>query len=269
MPSDPSRWWYALLPFPVLVGLRYVLDGLITLLLPTAGPSRSEALPVLLVGIAASLVGALVVVTAPLFVAGMLLDIRTLRDHSPWTPHWGYGVLGILPILGLLIDWLALVSIPVTVAYLGLRRYRVGYPLGSGRPADRAATTGSALLSDRPSISRWGYGVMLPPVLELAGGTVLWVVRATGLLRQGSDPLTLLVPVALILIALGLVPLFAVSLYYDAKAVRKASNDLTPNPLAWGLIGLGSLVGLALFRVTLMPFIALVYGIRYYITDIK
>lgn len=263
MPRDPSRWWYALLPYPVLVGLRYALVWLTAVLLPTAGPSRAEAMPVLLAGLAASIVGALVTVTAPLFGAGLLLDVRALRTRSSWSPHWGYGAVGLLPVLGVFLEWLALVSVPVAVGYLALRRRRIGYPLGRGRPQN--SSTGGVTSSAGASrwaygdTSRWFYGVVLPPVLELTGDGLRWGVTTTGVLQGGSDPLTLLVPVAVTLVAVGSVPLFAASLYLDATAVSGHASETTLDPRVWGLLGLGSLVGLALVQVTFMPVVALAY----------
>lgn len=259
MASDPSRWWFAIVPFPVLVGLRYVLVWLTTLLLPTAGPSRAEALPVLLLGVGGSLVGALVVVTAPLFGAGVLLDVRALRIRSSWRPHWGYGALGVFPILGIFVKWVALLSIPAAIGYLELRRRRIGYPRGRGQPPDVGTTTGVVTSSAQASQSEWWYGVVIPPVLELTGAGLLWTVRATGVLDQGSSPLTLLVPLALTVVAFGLVPLFVVSLYVDAKRVGDGSSGTGPGPRVWGLLGVGSLVGLVLFRITFMPIVALLY----------
>lgn len=256
MASDPSRWWVAMLPFPVLVALRYVLVWLTTLLLPSAGPTRAEALPVLLLGVGSSLVGALVVVTAPLFAAGVLLDVRTLRTRSSWRPHWGYGALGLFPVLGIFVEWVALLSIPAAIGYLELRRRSVGYPRGREQPPDAATRTGAVTSSAHASPSGWWYGVVIPPVLELAGAGLLWTVRTTGLLGQGSAPLTLLVPVALTLVAVGFVPLFAVSLYFDAKTVSDASSESGPAPRVWGLLGIGSLAGLLLFRITFMPIVA-------------
>lgn len=260
MSRDPSRWWYALVPFPVLVGLRYALVWLTELALPTAGPTRSEALPVLLLGLAASLVGALVVIAAPLFLGGLLLDIRTLRTRSAWTPHWGYGLLGAIPVAGLVLVWPALLSIPAALTYLERRRRMVGHPFGDGRTAEPSS---KATADARARTTPWVYGIVVPPALEVAGAVLAWGVLSTGLLQQGAAPLSLLVPIATSLVAVGLVPLFAVCLYLDATEVRDASEAATPRPLVWGLLGLGSLVGLAFFRVTLMPFVALVYWFRY------
>lgn len=267
MTRDPSRWWYALLPLPILIGVRSVFVGLMKLLLPTAGPTPAEALPVLLMGIGASLVGALVVVSVPLFTAGVLLDIRALRTRSSWTPHWGYGALGVLPVPGIFVEWFALVSIPAVIGYLELRRRSVGHPIGRGQPTDRGTTTAADQSSARTSPSRWWYGVVVPPVLELAGQFVVWTVRTTGLLRRGSDPLALLVPMALILVGVGFVPVFAISLYRDAKAVREVSGDTILDPRIWGVLGLGSLVGLVLFRITFMPVIALAYVLGRHLAD--
>lgn len=261
MAHDSSRWWYALVPFPILVGLHYGLLWLTKLLLPTAGPSRSEALPVLLSGLSTSLVGALVVATAPLFLAGVVLDVRALRARTPWRPHWGYGTLGVLPVLGIFFKWFALLSIPTTIGYLELRRRKIGQPLGQGE-AEMETTTDMVASSTQASPWRWWYGVVVPPVIELTGAGVFWFGRTTGVLRQGSDPLTLLVPIALIMVAIGLVPLFAVSLYLDTKTVSDASGETIPDPRVWGLLGIGSLIGLALFRLSFMPLIALAYVFR-------
>lgn len=262
MTNDPSRWWNALLPFPILVALRYVVVWLTTQLLPTAGPTRSEALPVLFLGLGGSLIGALVVATAPVFAVGLALDVRALRNHSSWTPHWGYGILGVVPVLGIFIESFALVSIPVAGGYLAIRRRRIGYPLEREPMAERdpkIATNRSRL---HEPASRWFYGVVIPPLLEMAGWLVLWLVGTTGILREGSDPLTLLVPVALVLTAVGLVPLFAVSLYLDARAVNDAQGGPIVKPVVWGLVGLGSLVALVLFRAPFTPIIAIAYLVR-------
>lgn len=261
MSHNPSRWWYALVPFPVLVGIRYALLWLTSVLLPTAGPSRFEALPALLSGLGASLVGALVVATAPLFLAGLVLDIRALRARASWRPHWGYGTLGVVPIVGVFIEWVALLSIPTAIGYLELRRRKVGQRSGY-EAADMDPETASVESSAQAPRSRWLYGVILPPVLELTGVSVFWTVRTFGILRQGSDPLTLLVPIALVLVAIGFVPLFAISLYRDAKTVRDTSSTAIPYPHVWGFLGIGSLVGLVLFRITFTPLVALAYLLR-------
>lgn len=262
MSGAPSRWWSALLPFSVLVGLRYVLVWLTELLLPTAGPTRAGALPVLLLGLAASLVGALVIATAPLFIGGLLLDIRTLRTNSSWTPHWGYGLLGLIPVVGLVVTWVALLSIPSTLAYLEHRRRKVGYPYGDGQPAEPSSPSDAIHLSAGPPTSRWVYGILVPPVLELTGKVLSWTVLWTGLLRQGSTPLSLLVPVGTILVAVGLIPLFAVCLYFDATVVRDAASEAMPTPLVWGLMGLGSSIGFVFLQISLMPLVALLYLVR-------
>lgn len=261
MTPDPSRWWYALVPFPLLVGVRYGLTWLTTQLLPTVGPSRSDALPVLLTGVGASLVGALVIVTAPLFVAGLVLDIRALRARGSWRPHWGYVALGAVPVLGIVVEWVALLSIPTAIGYLERRRRATGHPFGHAA-ADMETTAAMAEATTQTSPSRWWYGVILPPALELTGAGVFSTLRASGVLRQGSDPLTLLVPLALVLIAIGFAPLFAISLYRDATAVRDASSDAILDPRLWGLLGIGSIVGLALFRISFMPFVAVAYLFR-------
>ena len=269
MARDPSRWWYLLVPFPVLVGARYLLAWLTGLLLPTAGPTPTEALPVLFLGLGASLVGALVVATAPLFAAGVILDVRALRTRSSWTPHWGYGTLGLLPVLGVVVEWVALVSIPATIGYLELRRRRIGYPLGRRRSTDGDTTLATVQSSIQPPSSLWWYGVLVPPVVELTGRFVFWAVRTAALLRQGSDPLTLLVPVALTLLAVGLIPLFAVSLYRNAKGEggSPAAGEPTLDPRVWGVLGLGSVVGLLIVRTTFMPIVALAYVLRHRVAN--
>lgn len=261
MRRDPSRWWYALVPFPVLVGLHYGLEGLTALLLPTAGPTRAEALPVLLAGVATSLIGAIVVVTAPLFLVGLVLDVRTLRARGTWSPHWGYVVLGVPPVVGVFVEWVALLSIPAAIGYLERRRRTTGHPFGSGK-ADTEVSTDATQPSGHAYRSRWWYGVVLPPLLELTGGGIVWIVRTMGLLRQGSDPLTLLVPIAIIGVAIGLIPIFAISLYLDAKTVSDGSSGGISNPQIWGLLGIGALLGLVLVRLSFMPLVAIAYLVR-------
>lgn len=262
MTRDPSRWWYALLPFPMLVGLRYGLLWVTTMLLPTAGPSRSEALPVLLTGISAAFVGALVVVAAPLFLLGAILDVRALRTHSSWRAHWGYAALGMLPALGLFVEWVALVSIPSTLGYLALRRRRVGYPMGGGRSAEVDEMPQGIRPSAQTAASRWWYGVVVPPVLELTGRVVTWSVRQMAVLSPEGEPLALLVPMGLVLLPVGLTPVFAASLYFDAKRIRNGAGSVDLEPGVWGVLGLGSLFGLVFLRVSFMPMIALAYLLR-------
>lgn len=253
MTRGPSRWWYALVPFPVLVSLRYGLGWLTKQLLPTAGPTLAEALPVLFSAVGASLVGVLVIATAPLFVAGLFLDIRALRDRGSWKPHWGYGIPGVVAGLGIVVEWLAILSIPTAIGYLAVRRRRTGQPFGNA--GSHMGTSSSTTVSAADSSPSWWYGVVLPPVLELTGWALLWLVRTTGALRQGSEPLTLLGPMALVLTAVGLVPVFALSLYLDAKRV----GDTVPYPGVWGLLGVGSVLGLVLIHSTFMPVIAIAY----------
>ncbi|MFB6192263.1 MAG: hypothetical protein ABEI11_02950 [Haloarculaceae archaeon] len=262
MSRDASRWWYALLPFPAFVGLRSLFLALTGVLLPAAGPTRGEALPVLLAGIASTLVGGLVLAAAPAFVAGAVLDVRTLREQSRWTPSWAYAVaLAAVPAAALAVERAGVLAIPATVAYLVVRRRRVGEPFGRSAPADAPASTPAEPTTGAPD-SPWWYGVVGPPALELTGSVVLWAGRVTGVLREGSDPLALLVPAAFVLLGVVLVPVFAVSLYLDARTVRDAPTGPQLDPHVWGLAGLGAVVGLLLVRVTFMLPIALAYEYR-------
>ncbi len=192
----------------------------------------------------------------------MVLDIRALRACSSWTPHWGYGLLGVLPVLGTVVKEVAVVSIPVAIGYLALRRRRVGAPFGSGVTVDTASPSATKASPIPTPTTRWWYGVVIPPVLEVTGLVGYQAFRTTGVLRQGSEPLTLLAPMAFIVIAIALVPLFAISLYKDAKALRGTSNGPSIDPRVWGAVGLVSLVGIVVVRISFMPIIAIAYLVR-------
>jgi len=61
--------------------------------------------------------------------------------------------------------------------------------------------------------SNWWYGVAIPPVLELVGGGGILVAGRLGLIQDGANPLTILVPGFTLLAGLFLIPVFALCLF--------------------------------------------------------
>lgn len=102
------------------------------------------------------------------------------------------------------------------------------------------------------SDSKWWYGVAVPPALELLGYGGIAALRAFGGLTPGSAPVALGFA-STVVIGLLLIPVFAGSLFFDARAVRDAGGSWTPNPWVWGVVGfLLPIVGLVTVSASLM-----------------
>ncbi|WP_277554535.1 hypothetical protein [Halobaculum limi] len=109
------------------------------------------------------------------------------------------------------------------------------------------------------SDSKWWYGIAIPPALELLGHGGIAALRAFGGLTPGSAPVALGFAFTVV-IGLLLIPVFAGSLFFDARAVRDAGGSWTPNPWAWGVGGLLlPVLGLATVSASLMVPIGVVY----------
>ena len=107
--------------------------------------------------------------------------------------------------------------------------------------------------------SDWWVGVALPPLLEVVGLLALSLSDATG----GSVTALDVLPAAFYLLALVLIPVFALALYLDARAVARSTETWTPDPRLWGASGIvlpGA--GLALLDSPLLLFLASAYLLR-------
>ena len=111
--------------------------------------------------------------------------------------------------------------------------------------------------------SNWWYGVLIPPVLELLGGGGILVAGRLGLIQDGANPLTILVPGFTLLAGLFLIPVFALCLFFDARAANQSNTSWNPRPVFWGV---GSLLlplaGVIAFSYSLLVPIATVYLYR-------
>jgi len=111
--------------------------------------------------------------------------------------------------------------------------------------------------------SNWWYGVVIPPVLELVGGGGILVAGRLGLIQDGANPLTILVPGFTLLAGLFLIPVFALCLFFDARAVNQSNTPWNPRPVFWGVGSLLlPLVGVIAFSYSLLVPIAAVYLYR-------
>lgn len=113
--------------------------------------------------------------------------------------------------------------------------------------------------------SRWWYGVVATVALLLLGWIAWGGVRLTTATVPGTDP-TQLVPrgAGTLIFLLGTfvtvvatwvsAPIFAISLFMDARAVRRSDFDWQPNQYLYGSIGLihlGALFTVVVYAVTM------------------
>lgn len=107
--------------------------------------------------------------------------------------------------------------------------------------------------------SNWWYGIAIPPLLDLVGTGFIKLTQSAGLLREGASVLYVLIPFVTILLSTILIPVFAFSLFLDARKLAAADAPWNPNPYVWGGAGLLSLLGLVIgLNVFKLP-IALIY----------
>lgn len=209
------------------------------------------------------------------------MDIRAIRrSECSWIPTWAHSPIAI-PSVALFLSsdsWapqmptfsespLLLLLYPLVVlaplGYLYQRHRYVGVPFGEYSGTKPSASTQSdsedevKVTDDGPRISRWWYGVVIPPALSLLGQigqvrSAVWAVLTFG---------------AILLGAILLVPLFGLSLFLDARAIAKSKQNWNPNAFVWMMLGLGPLVPLFLGELTylnsaLMIPLALLYLYR-------
>ncbi|RYJ14965.1 hypothetical protein ELS19_14065 [Halogeometricum borinquense] len=126
--SSPSRWWYGVVPFPlvVLTALlsRFAVHRFIKLSTSGSGESDSvAAIASFLLSSFADLVG----LSVALFVlVCLVLDVRALRRDSAWSPSWAWGLAGVVHLVGTMFTTLLVVSVPALSVYLYRRRGQVG-----------------------------------------------------------------------------------------------------------------------------------------------
>jgi hypothetical protein len=116
--------------------------------------------------------------------------------------------------------------------------------------------------TDETTHSRWWYGVVIPAVLVLLGSATARIGSVVGLFADGGGALALLFIVLTLLLGLLMTPVFAISLFLDARKIRSADVPWDPNPYVWGLAGVAPIVGLVFGTFSLMIPIALVYLYR-------
>lgn len=279
----PSRWWYGVAALPVAIGFLalYLLASSLLLTQPIQAESlmKQGIWMVALVLLAGFWSGFLVVASGLiqlLFPIFLVMDIRAIRrSERSWTPSWAYSLIAI-PSVALLLSsdpWSPqlptlsenphpLILYPLVfiapLGYLYQRRRYVGVPFGKRQGTEPSGSTQSdsedeARVTDHAGqISRWWYGVVLPPALSVLGqfgqvSSALWVV--------------------LVIVAIFLIPLFALSLFLDARAIAKSEQSWNPNPFVWGILGLVPLTPLFLGVLTylnsaLMVPLALLYLYR-------
>lgn len=115
-------------------------------------------------------------------------------------------------------------------------------------------------------VSRWWYGVAIPVVIlgltwmawatlhlvsEVRGGTPSALVPANQALT-GPFLASLIVTVAFVAAVILLVPLFAVSLWLDIRAVRRSDADWSPSQIIYGGVALLHLASIGVPTVQLV-----------------
>ena len=111
--------------------------------------------------------------------------------------------------------------------------------------------------------SRWWYGVVVPATLVLLGSGTARIGSMVGLFGEGGSALGFLFVILTLLLGLLMMPVFAISLFLDARKICSADVPWTPNPYVWGLAGVAPIVGLVFGTFSLMIPIALVYLYRW------
>jgi len=107
--------------------------------------------------------------------------------------------------------------------------------------------------------SDWWVGVALPPLLEVLG----WIGLALTPESSGSATSLGLAPAVLVLLSQLLIPVFAVALYFDSRAVARSAETWTPRPRIWGTLGIAvPVAGLALADSPLLLFVGSAYLLR-------
>ncbi|WP_144904424.1 hypothetical protein [Halobellus captivus] len=108
--------------------------------------------------------------------------------------------------------------------------------------------------------SDWWVGVALPPLLEIVGWLGLELVD----LDSGASPTALdFLPAVFVLLSMVLIPVFAVSLYFDARAVAASGESWSPNYRLWGAVGIAvPVAGFALVDSPLLVFVGSAYLLR-------
>ncbi|WP_049985145.1 hypothetical protein [Halobellus rufus] len=108
--------------------------------------------------------------------------------------------------------------------------------------------------------SDWWVGVALPPLLEVAG----WIGIELVDWDSGASPTALdFVPAVFVVVSMLLIPVFAVSLYFDARAVARSAESWSPNYRLWGVVGIAvPVVGFVLVDSPLLLFVGSAYLLR-------
>ncbi|SFR33310.1 hypothetical protein [Halogeometricum limi] len=128
MPT-PSRWWYGVALFPVVVlttvvsrfGLRRFTA--VAMANSTSNDDALVGLVAFVVSILADYLGVLVALLVVTFVA---LDVRALRDGNAWRPSRAWILAGVAHLVGAVFSPALLLSVPSLTYYLYRRRERVG-----------------------------------------------------------------------------------------------------------------------------------------------
>ncbi|QCC46615.1 hypothetical protein [Halobellus limi] len=108
--------------------------------------------------------------------------------------------------------------------------------------------------------SDWWVGVALPPLLEVLG----WIGLELLFPESGGSPTAFdFVPAVFVLVSMLLIPVFAVSLFFDARAVGRSAESWSPNYRLWGVVGIVvPIAGLALVDSPLLLFVGSAYLLR-------
>lgn len=259
--TDRSDWWYG-----VAVPVVCAIVGRSWMALIDAVEPSGQSTTVLLTA-APAFATFIAVGLTPVFVYSMYKDVRALRSASvPWTPNlvlWAGGSLSILAggiaytvTIGDLFPF-DLLFAPLGLAYLYNRRTRaIEIPTYAEDESDttvedvKQSDAESGDKAESASIdSKWWYGVAAPVVLFLLGLAIslgsLFLIPASSQLPTGSGGsvntfMTLSLGGILIAIVLMffLVPIYALSLYKDAKAVEASDEEWSPSRFYLGAAGI-------------------------------
>jgi len=104
------------------------------------------------------------------------------------------------------------------------------------------------------SVSGWWRGVLLGVVVQ----AVFWIAFSLMGISDAETGLGAVSGMTAIFSLMGyflISPIFALSLYKDAKAVEKSSHQWSPNPVFYAVMGLFTLAGVVMFELTTIPLV--------------
>lgn len=127
--SGPSRWWYGVAPFPLVVCAallaRFATRRFVAVSSAGGDPNVAAGIASFALSVLAQWTG---VFLALVVLVALVLDVRALRRGERWTPSRAWTLAGVAHLLGAVLAPVLVVSVPSLSYYLYRRHERVGSP---------------------------------------------------------------------------------------------------------------------------------------------